>query len=193
MIRSNLFWLDDEQWEKIQPLLPTEVRGKERANDRRVISGLLHVLKSGCGWCDCPRGYGPPTTICNRFTRWAERGVWEKLFRDLAARGRSTDVQMIDSTHIKAHRSASGGKGGSRRRRLDARAAGAIRNHRIENAFCRLEDFRRIAITCNPVVKSFGAEQREDGRLLGVMGEWRKRTYRTWMRHIPRRARSWRP
>jgi predicted RNase H-like nuclease (RuvC/YqgF family) len=36
-------------------------------------------------------------------------------------------VQMIDSTHIKAHRSASGGKGGSRRRRLDARAAGAIR------------------------------------------------------------------
>lgn len=127
MMRSNLFWLDDEQWEKIQPLLPTDVRGKERADDRRVISGILHVLKSGCRWCDCPPEYGPPTTIYNRFTRWAERGVWEKLFRELADRGRSTDVQMIDSTHIKAHRSASGGKGGSRRRRLDARAAGAIR------------------------------------------------------------------
>jgi transposase len=98
--------------------LPTDVRGKERVDDRRVISGILHVLKSGCRWCDCPPEYGPPTTIYNRFVRWTERG---------AERGRSGGTQMIDSTHIKAHRSASGGKGGSRTRRLDARAAGAIR------------------------------------------------------------------
>src|SRR5258708_34555291 len=45
----------------------------------------------------------------------------------LADRGRSSDTQMIDSTHIKAHRSASGGKGGSKNKRLDVRAAGAIR------------------------------------------------------------------
>jgi transposase len=103
------------------------VRGKERADDRRVISGILHVLKSGCRWCDCPPEYGPPTTIYNRFVRWAERGVWERLFRELARRGRSTETQMIDSTHIKAHRSASGGKGGSRNRRLAAHVEGAIR------------------------------------------------------------------
>jgi putative transposase len=127
MMRSNLFWLSDEQWEKIGPLLPTDVRGKERADDRRVISGILHVLKSGCRWCDCPPEYGPPTTIYNRFARWARRGVWEKLFRELAERGRATEIQMIDSTHIKVHRSAAGGKGGRRRKRLDARAAGAIR------------------------------------------------------------------
>ena len=126
-MRSNLFWLSDEQWSQIQPLLPTDVRGKEREDDRRVISGILHVLKSGCRWCDCPPEYGPPTTIYNRFARWAERGIWEKLFRALADRGRSLDTQMIDSTHIKAHRSASGGKGGSRIKRLDARAVGAIR------------------------------------------------------------------
>ena len=126
-MRRNLFWLTDRQWEKIEPLLPTDVRGKERADDRRVISGILHVLKSGCRWCDCPPEYGPPTTIYNRFTRWARRGVWEKLFRALADRGRSAERQMIDSTHIKAHRSASGGKGGSRSKRLDVRAAGAIR------------------------------------------------------------------
>lgn len=126
-MRRNLFWLTDRQWEKIEPLLPTDVRGKERADDRRVISGILHVLKSGCRWCDCPPEYGPPTTIYNRFTRWARRGVWEKLFRALADRGRSAEMQMIDSTHIKAHRSASGGKGGSRSKRLDVRAAGAIR------------------------------------------------------------------
>jgi transposase len=126
-MRSNLFWLSDEQWGKIEPLLPTDVRGKERVDDRRVISGILHVLKSGCRWCDCPPEYGPSTTIYNRFVRWAQRGVWENLFRELAAKGRSTQTQMIDSTHIKAHRSAAGGKGGSRNRRLAAHAEGATR------------------------------------------------------------------
>lgn len=126
-MRSNLYWLSDEQWRQIEPLLPTDVRGKERQDDRRVISGILHVLKSGCRWSDCPPEYGPRTTVYNRFARWARRGVWESLFRNLAARGRSTETQMIDSTHIKAHRSASGGKGGSRNRRLAAHAAGAIR------------------------------------------------------------------
>jgi hypothetical protein len=61
----------------------------------------------------------------NRFVRWARRGVWENLFRELAGGGRSTDTQMIDSTHVKAHRSAAGGKGGSRSRLLAVRAEGA--------------------------------------------------------------------
>ena len=126
-MRSNLFWLNDEQWRQIEPHLPTDVRGKERVDDRTVISGILHVLRSGCRWKDCPPEYGPPTTIYNRFVRWAERGVWERLFRELPARGRSGDIQMIDSTHVKAHRSASGGKGGSRSRRSAVRAAGATR------------------------------------------------------------------
>jgi transposase len=126
-MRRNLFWLSDDQWRQIEPYLPTDVRGKERVDDRRVISGILHVIRSGCRWCDCPQQYGPPTTIYNRFVRWAERGVWERLFRELAARGRSGDTQMIDATHIKAHRSASGAKRGSTNRRLAARVAGATR------------------------------------------------------------------
>src|SRR5436190_5772684 len=104
-----------------------DIRGVERADDRRVISGIVHVLKSGCRWCDCPLEYGPATTIYNRFGRWARRGIWENLFRKLAANGRSAETQMIDSTHVKAHRSAAGGKGGSKIRRSDARVAGAIR------------------------------------------------------------------
>ena len=126
-MRRNLFWLNEEQWQRIEPLLPTDVRGKARVDDRRVISGILHVLKSGCRWCDCPPEYGPPTTVYNRFVRWARRGLWENLFRELAAKGRSTQMQMIDSTHIKAHRSASGAKRGNRNRRLVALEAGAIR------------------------------------------------------------------
>ena len=61
-MRGNLFWLSEEQWARIEPYLPTKVRGVERVDDRRVISGIVHVLKSGCRWCDCPPEYGPPTT-----------------------------------------------------------------------------------------------------------------------------------
>jgi transposase len=127
IMRRNLFWLSDEEWGRIEPHLPTDVRGVDRVDDRRVISGIVHVLKSGCRWCDCPPEYGPPTTIYNRFVRWAERGIWENLFRQLAGCGRSADTQMIDSTHIKAHRSAAGGKGGNRSRLWAARAAGVTR------------------------------------------------------------------
>jgi transposase len=128
-VRKNLFWLNDTQWARIAPQLPTDVRGVAREDDRRVISGIIHVLKTGCRWCDCPREYGPHTTIYNRFVRWAERGVWENLFRKLARSGRSADTQMIDSTHVKAHRSASGGKGGSKNRLSAAHAAGATRRY----------------------------------------------------------------
>jgi transposase len=47
IVRRNLFWPSDEQWGRIEPHLPTDVRGVERADDRRVISGIVHVLKSG--------------------------------------------------------------------------------------------------------------------------------------------------
>ena len=89
-MRRKLYWLSDDQWQRIAPLLPTDVRGKERVDDRRVISGILHVLKSGCRWCDCPPDYGPHTTMYNRFVRWAHRGVWERLFREHAQRGAET-------------------------------------------------------------------------------------------------------
>jgi transposase len=128
-MRKNLFWLNDHDWTRIVPLLPTDVRGKERVDDRRVISGIIYVLKTGCRWCDCPPEYGPYTTIYNRFVRWAERGIWENLFRKLAGNGRSAQLQMIDSTHVKAHRSASGGKGGSRNRRSVVRVEGATRRY----------------------------------------------------------------
>ena len=127
VMSKKLFWLSDGQWARIEPYLPTDVRGVARVDDRRIISGIVHVLKSGCRWCDCPENYGPHTTIYNRFVRWARRGIWEHLFRALAANGRSADMQMIDSTHVKAHRSAAGGKGGKRGRLSAAHAAGATR------------------------------------------------------------------
>lgn len=118
------FWLSDQQWAAIEPVLPKNQSGAHRVDDRRVISGIVHVLKVGCRWQDCPALYGPPTTVYNRFRRWSIKGVWRRLFTALAEVSPG-DVHMIDSTTAKAHRSAAGGKGGRRTRRSGARAAAA--------------------------------------------------------------------
>jgi len=123
---GELFWLNDKQWSKLEPLLPAYVRGKRRVDDRRVISGIIHVLKSGCRWADCPQDYGPRKTIYNRFVRWAVRGIWENIFATLAASGGPPAEAMLDSTHIKVHRSAAGGKGGRRNRQSVVLVAGGI-------------------------------------------------------------------
>lgn len=121
---NNLFWLDEEQWARIEPFLPRGRRGAHRVDDRRVISGIIHMLKTGARWRDCPGAYGPYTTIYNRFNRWSKQGVWEDVFYALTgASGVVTTTASIDSTHIKAHRSASGAKGGTSNRRLDDHAA----------------------------------------------------------------------
>jgi transposase len=117
------FWLDDRQWAAIEPLLPKHQSGAHRKDDRRIISGIIHVLKVGCRWQDCPTVYGPSTTIYNRFHRWAARGIWRDLFGALV-RAEPGGVQLIDSTTAKAHRSAAGGKGGPSSRRSAALAAG---------------------------------------------------------------------
>jgi transposase len=121
---ANEFWLSDAQWTTIDPLLPKNRPGARRVDDRRVISGIVHVLRTGCRWQDCPSCYGPPTTIYNRFHRWSARGLWQQLFRGLVT-ANPNDVHMIDSTTAKAHRSAAGGKGGRKNRQSDARVAGA--------------------------------------------------------------------
>ncbi len=108
----NHFWLSDRQFARLQPLLPTKVRGVPRVDDRRGISGIIHVLQSGCRWRDAPAGYGPYKTLYNRFVRWARKGVWDQVFADLAATGGPPVALLLDSTPVKVHRSAAGGKGG---------------------------------------------------------------------------------
>ncbi len=119
------FWLTDAQFAKIAPHLPTNTRGKARVDDRRVISGIIHVLKSGGRWVDAPDVYGPRKTLYNRFVRWAAKGIWMVLFQTLAQAGGPPAHVLMDSSAVKAHRSATGGKGGSRTRRSAARAGAA--------------------------------------------------------------------
>ena len=122
---ARLFWLSDAAWAAIEPHLPHGQPGKPRVDDRRVISGILHILKTGGRWRDVPPEYGPATTIYNRYNRWSRRGLWQRLFEKVAATGPVPSELSLDSTHVKAHRSAAGGKGGSGAKRSGARAAAA--------------------------------------------------------------------
>jgi transposase len=115
MDRTNMpdeYLLGDKAWATIEPLLPKVYAGARRHDDRRIISGIVHVLRSGCRWKDCPAVYGPPTTVYNRFNRWSGRGRWQGIF-DALVGAVPNDSRSIDSTSIKVQRSAAGGKGGA--------------------------------------------------------------------------------
>src|SRR4051812_40022462 len=109
-MNRDCFWLSEAQFSRLAPLLPSDTRGKPRVDDRRVISGIVHVLKSGGRWIDAPDVYGPYKTLYNRFVRWAAKGVWVERLRYPGIGRRPTAQVLIDSSAVKAHRCASGGK-----------------------------------------------------------------------------------
>jgi transposase len=120
---SRQFWLTPERVERLRPHFP-KARGKPRVDDRRVLSGILHILRNGLRWQDAPAVYGPRKTICNRFVRWSRLGVFARISRDLAKPGPDGDTIMMDSTHLKAHRTAASlAKGGRGPEPLGARRA----------------------------------------------------------------------
>ena len=94
-------------------LLPPHGLGKKRVDDRRVVNGIFYVLRTGSPWRDLPERYGPYTTVYNRFNRWAKRGVWLAMFEALAAKSPQS-LHLIDSSIIRAHQHAAGGKKGVR-------------------------------------------------------------------------------
>ena len=103
------FWLTDAQFSTIAPHLPTDTRGKARVDDRRVISGIVHVLKSGGRWIDAPPEYGPKKTLYNRYVRWAAKGVWIDLFHALTRNqaigrsrgGRTTKIHALTDANCR--------------------------------------------------------------------------------------------
>ena len=112
---AEQFWLSDVQWAVIEPLLP-HLGGKPRVDDRRVISGILHRYREGLRWRAVPAEYGPRTTLFNRFDRWSEKGIWQGLLAALVACQDPPEFAMVDSSAVRAHRSAAGAKGGSKTR-----------------------------------------------------------------------------
>ena len=103
----------DAEWRVISPVLPNKPRGVPRVDDRRVISGIFYILRTGSPWRDLPARYGPYTTVYNRYNRWAEQGVWLRIFEALAERSPGS-LHLIDASIVRAHQHAAGGKRGVR-------------------------------------------------------------------------------
>lgn len=112
-------------------MLPAKGRGPARKDDRQILNGIFSIPRTGAPWRDSPERYGPHTTVCNRYVRWGERTIWRGVFEALATECEDALVLVAlvlvalvfaDSSIVKAHRSASGAKGGSFRTVLDAHA-----------------------------------------------------------------------
>jgi len=99
------YWISEAQVERIKPYFPRP-HGRPRVDDRRVISGIIHVIRNGLRWRDAPAVYGPSKTLYNRFIRRSKAGVFNRIFATLAAMSKATGAVMIDATHLKAHRTA---------------------------------------------------------------------------------------
>ena len=102
---SDLVLLSRAQMRRIEPFFSCS-RGLPRVDDRRVVSGIIYVIRHGLQWKDALRGYGPHKTLYNRFIRWSRLGVFARIFAALAAEAGVPTRLMIDATHLKAHRTA---------------------------------------------------------------------------------------
>ena len=103
--KSDLYMISRKQLKRMEPHFPLS-HGVPRVDDRRVISGIIFVIRNGLRWRDAPRDYGPHKTLYNRFVRWSRMGVFNQIFSELAGQAGIPDRLMIDATHLKAHRTA---------------------------------------------------------------------------------------
>jgi len=105
-------FLSDEQWKKIEPLLPqSSRRGRPWADNRRVLEGILWVLKTGARWRDLPPEYPSPSTCWRRLQLWEEQDVWLDVWRqflaELDARGRlDWSESFVDGSFAPAKKGA---------------------------------------------------------------------------------------
>ena len=105
--------LSDQQWERLQALLSERRRGpSSKLGDRLLIDAVVYRAKTGCPWRDLPAHFGRWKSVDNRFYNWAERGMWAKIFSALQLDVDETG-SIVDTSVVRAHEDASGGKGGS--------------------------------------------------------------------------------
>lgn len=102
--------LTDDQWDRIKDLVPGKAgdRGRSGKNNRLFIDAVLYVLKTGVPWRDLPERFGNWNSVWRRFDRWCENNTWEMIVKELS----ELDLEelQLDSTSIKVHLSAIGGR-----------------------------------------------------------------------------------
>ena len=109
--------LTNEQWARLEPLLPPQKpkTGRPNAEHRRMLNGMLWILRTGAPWRDLPERYGPWRSVASRFYRWREGGIWDCALSALQvqadAEGRlDWDAHLVDATIVRAHQQAAGAK-----------------------------------------------------------------------------------
>ena len=114
--------LTDEQWEKLEPLLPPQKprTGRPNKDHRTIINGILWILKTGAQWEDLPERYSSPKTVSSRLYRWRKAGIWDKVLAELQQMGDTLGevqwtIHYVDGTSIRAHQSAAGAKKGTQK------------------------------------------------------------------------------
>ena len=107
----------DEQWRRLEPLLPPEKprTGRPNHHHRRVVSGMLWIHRTGAPWRDLPERYGPVGTVSSRFDRWCRAGVWDRILSALQAEADARgaidgDLPFVDATIVRAHQHAAGAR-----------------------------------------------------------------------------------
>ena len=117
--------LTDPQWQQLEPLLPPQkpATGRPAKDHRRIINGILWVLRTGAPWRDLPERYGPWCTVASRFYRWRKKGRWDRLLGAVQQQAHiqgklDWGVHYVDSTMVRAHQHAAGARGKSQKERL---------------------------------------------------------------------------
>lgn len=110
--------LRDDQWERIEPLLPGRASdsGVTARDNRLFVEAVLYRYRAGIPWRDLPERFGDFRMIRTRHMRWSRKGVWEHVFNALA-QDADNEYAMIDSTIVRAHQHAAGAKGSSKKRK----------------------------------------------------------------------------
>ena len=111
--------MSDQQWSKIQPLLPPQKSqtGRPAKDHRLIVNGILWILRTGAPWRDLPSRYGPWSTVSGRFYYWRKKGIWQAVLNALQiqadAEGKlNWDIHFVDGSVIRAHPHAAGAKRG---------------------------------------------------------------------------------
>ena len=105
--------LSDWEWNRLQPLMPKPSTGRPAHDHRRLLNGIFWILGTGAPWRELPWRYGPWPTVANRFYRWRQAGIWERIgteLKQLAQQRCQLDwnQHFIDSTAVHAHQHAAG-------------------------------------------------------------------------------------
>jgi transposase len=122
--------MSDAEWAFLEPfLIETGPKsGRPPRDHRRVLDGVFWIARTGAPWRDLPETFGKWGSVYRQFLRWSRAGVWDVAIEALATSGAEPDtLQMIDSTIVRAHHCAAGGRGGIRETLLAVRAVASRR------------------------------------------------------------------